>query len=109
METVEILEKARELISDESRWTKGEYARDDRGQDIEFNDPGACAFCALGAVLVASGAEDDCDSVTADADRRLTQEVGGSFINDVARFNDSHTHAEVLALFDRAIAAAREA
>lgn len=109
MNTVEILEKARELISDESRWTQGEYARDNRGHDVDFNDSSACKFCALGAVLAAAGAEDDCDSVTAHADHLLAEAVGGRFINDVACFNDSHSHAEILAVFDRAIAAARTA
>lgn len=108
METVEILTKARELISDESRWTKNDYAADNVGYVVEFSDPRACAFCALGAILRVVEAKDDNDPTAREADRLLVRAIGGTVPYDVAVFNDTHSHGEVLDLFDRAIALAKE-
>lgn len=112
METVEILQKARELISDESRWTQGSYAREKTkaGDSFEYVNPSsvdALCRCALGALHCASGIDWNSDgSVRLPGEEYLVVAMGG---HEVALFNDTHSHADVLAAFDRAIAAAREA
>ncbi|PDT15877.1 hypothetical protein CO670_15380 [Rhizobium sp. J15] len=104
MNTVEILKAARELISDEKRWTQTVYARDENGNSVNATDPMAVCFCSRGAI----------DKITAG-----NRAWGGAYdvlldllVSEddnclgVADFNDKHTHAEVLSLFDRAIARA---
>ncbi len=54
-----------------------------------------CALSAIGAAVDITAEQEEC----ADA---LTRAVGGH----VPRFNDTHTHAEVLAAYDKAISAA---
>lgn len=99
MTTVEILKAARKRIEDPEKWWNG--AKDTNRAGIN------CAQTAIANVL-----DEDCDAdeaaraATANcAYARLTDE--GTY-QSVWRFNDTHTHAEVLALFDRAIAAAEQ-
>jgi hypothetical protein len=96
--TAEILQKARDLISDEKNWTKGEYARNERGSFIDYDSKSATCFCSVGALLKVSPAER-----ARDAFFFLSQECEETAGQLVVRFNDTHTHAEVLDLFDRAI------
>lgn len=106
MNTVEILTKARELISDESRWTRGSYAVTDEGRFTQPWEDDACRFCALGAIKKAGGFRDDSNP----AAKFLGEVLRAQFVDNgrVDDFNDARSHAEVIALFDRAIAAARE-
>jgi hypothetical protein len=85
--TLDVLRAAREYISAPSRWAQGWY------------DEGG-AVCAIGAVNVAMGRQPDCNEIS-EAEEALRSAVSGDSVVD---FNDSHTHAEVLTLFDRAIA-----
>ena len=47
---IEGLEAARELISDEARWTSGTFARAVDGTPSHPSDPEACRWCAHGAI-----------------------------------------------------------
>jgi len=76
------LRKARELISDPKKWGKGSYEKDGR-------------YCALGAVYACGGGAYDLD----DAALCL-----GGYLGSAISFNDTHSHDDVLALFDWAIA-----
>lgn len=109
MTTAEVLQKARDLIADESRWTHGKYARDALGEDVEPTSPEACKFCALGALLAVSGAqyeeEDDLPSIAALRAVCPVDERGRR--RRVPSVNDLDGHAAVLALFDEAIAKAQ--
>lgn len=96
-----VLKKARELISDEKAWTKGWFAKDERGRDVYADDPGAVCFCAMGAI---DRAAEECGGVDdVPALNMLVRALGGTAID---LFNDApeRTHAEVLAAFDKAIA-----
>lgn len=99
MTTSEVLRKARALIEKPENWTQREVARDARGKPIwNPRDERVCKRCTLGAVdAVAESYEQ------ALAMRTVLWEACSMSITD---FNDTHTHAEVLSLFDRAIAAA---
>lgn len=87
MKTVDVLRKARELVA--AGWCKGAYQQGRR-------------FCAVGALRAACPDE---DMVVAVAHRRLGAYLPELVGGDVVRYNDAHTttHADVLALFDRAI------
>lgn len=95
----EVLVQAKELISTEEKWTQGAYGRQADGTLISFTDPRACRFCTMGALFRASA--EDMDGFDG-ANRALSQAIGTRSIGIVA-FNDSHTHAEVMAMFDKAI------
>lgn len=114
------LEAVYALLEDPSRWTKEHFARnvndDPIDDDYDANDDGeslsdeeqathrdACKWCLYGAAYKC-GIVSDMDYASALGVRN----VHGVY--DVALFNDSHTHAEVLALLRSAIdrAPARE-
>ena len=95
MTPTEILKAARELISDEAHWCQGRFACDETGDEAYTTEPRACRWCALGAVwAVAPG------TVGIGAAERFLDIASGETITD---YNDNHTHAEVLAMFDKAI------
>ena len=81
-----VLTTARALISKPENWIKAAYEK-------------GAAFCASGAMAKAGQS-----LYYFNAYELLRKEMGGGIL----RFNDSHTHEEVLAAFDRAIAKAHE-
>lgn len=100
-EAAEVLRKARELISDQKRWTQKAYARDRYGFGTGPWLKNAICFCSRGALMKASGLKVN-EVVATPANTVLQSNMNGN----VPLFNDTHTHAEVLEAFDRAIAAA---
>lgn len=95
---------ARELISDPDRWCQVEYAKTIAGVVTGPLDPDAVCFCTIGALVRATRStvrdvEQDCGE---GAISKVLEKACGS---SVIRFNDTHSHAEVLAAFDRAIEA----
>lgn len=105
---VEVLKRARERISDPSRWTQAAMART-RGGNLALSDCfDAVCWCAVGAV------HKECSPINFvteydSALRSLAETVRDwRWARDpffgVTNFNDTHTHAEVLALFDATIA-----
>lgn len=102
MTTAEVLQKARDLIADESRWTHGQYARDAEGYSVYPNEPSATCWCALGAVYhVLDTTEEDVEDRPAPI--RALYLDNRPVPVDV---NDRDGHEAVLALFDEAIAKA---
>jgi len=102
----EILVKARELIADPKRWTQRAYARDAYGSVISATSPSAASWCSVGAVLCAAVSQEtlsEGDKALAFLDSNATNKFG------TTGFNDTHTHPEVLEVFDRAILAAEVA
>lgn len=104
MNAAEVLTKARALIADENRWTQGKYARDALGEEAEPFEAGAVCFCALGAIAHVADLEPEHDLPGEQILKEEAYFADGSLC--VPMFNDKHTHAEVLDLFDRAIARA---
>ncbi|WP_320196249.1 DUF6197 family protein [Agrobacterium rosae] len=111
MDTVQILKDARALIADENNWTQECYARDVQGEMTLPNNADAVCFCAIGSIQkvgefpVSRRLPLDITElfVGADFEERESSYEVETF---VTAFNDTHKHAEVLALFDRAIARA---
>lgn len=100
MNTVDILKKAREIISDESRWTQGAYARTGKGRLIGPHCRGAVCFCSVGAIFKASGLD------WGYLPSRIVSAFGFDDEGKIALFNDKNTHGSVLKMFDKAIARA---
>lgn len=105
MTTEEVLIAAREKIADEKNWTQKEYLRGGSGEPLMAKDVAkACQFCAIGAVFAALCDVEYCNMFAVECESpyilALNRASGGS----IFRFNDSHTHAEVLGIFDEAIA-----
>jgi hypothetical protein len=83
--TREVLVEARRLIEDPEKWSRGH--------------PGASEECIVTALVHAGNPL----LVLSEPYRLLLELIGPT---SLAAWNDSHSHAEVLDLFDRAIGAA---
>jgi len=103
MKNSEILIAARAKLATPETWTQGVGARDCMGNATHAGDPDAKCFCTFGAIKAVTG-----QIVYALPVWQLLNGVAG--MNPVA-YNDTpgRTHAEVLNMFDRAIALATEA
>lgn len=99
-QTLEVLKKARELISVPSRWTQLAEARNIHGQPVGSLDTAAVCFCSVGALYKV-----DYSHWHQARTALLNAFPAHSDCSTLSRFNDLHDHAEVLALFDRAIKA----
>ena len=98
MTPLETLKAARDLISDPARWTQEEAARNAAGKGVMAYGEDAVCWCAFGAIRNVVGPNDDAFDLVFDTFRDKAK------VKLVACFNDTHTHAEVIALFDAAIA-----
>jgi hypothetical protein len=99
MTPLETLKAARQLISDPAKWTQGEFARDGDGDAVPVLNPRAHCFCALGAIEKTLG-----NGAWTESNNAISRVCSRKFDQEVGHFNDTHTHPEVLALFDAAIA-----
>lgn len=93
---VEVLKAARELISDPAHWTKGRFARTEKGSPINYESPAAVCFCSAGALMRVTWG--DIKNYRSALDI-LVDVMDG----DIFGFNDLHPHSEVLSRFDLAI------
>jgi hypothetical protein len=94
MNTREILIAGRALIADPEHWTQGAIARNLENRSINSDRADACKFCSIGALNKCSTNKNSAPIIAL----MVTME------GNVSCFNDTHTHAEVLAAWDRAIA-----
>lgn len=95
MNTLEILTLARAKIADENNWCQGEFARNNVGKTTNAQSIDACSWCSLGAMK----------AVAIFTEFWLAETFMNNYTDgSVATYNDSHTHAEVLAAWDKAIA-----
>jgi hypothetical protein len=104
-QTANDLRAARKLIEKPSAWCKRRSIIDINGFLLSPDEAKrAVKFCALGATWAIRGI--DCD-----ADMALMRAVLQKGFSSIGHFNDHHTttHADILALFDCAIAAEESA
>lgn len=110
--TLTVLEEARELIADEQHWCRDADARDSLGRIVAVDAPRAVAWCALGALARRCIDRGLGGSIQMQALMALAHTadilVAGPVFKTVPAYNDAHTHAEVLDLFDRTIARLRQ-
>ncbi len=107
MSPLELLRVARERLASPEGWTREVYARNASGERVPFSSPDACSFCVRGAVLVVSkgvGVLTYSNTIAALLKALPSPWRETELMSD---FNDAPTttRADVLALFDRAIAA----
>jgi hypothetical protein len=101
-QTNAVILKAIALIENPEAWTQGATARDIDGTAVYHNDLRACRWCTLGALDKV--AANDYDSWIA-ATRKIRDAVRNEApYGAISKFNDNHTHAEVLALLRKAAA-----
>lgn len=98
MTTLETLEAARKLILFKKRWITGVSARGKSGMSVSSLSRHAVCFCSAGAIWRAASGN---NAAFWDAIEALNAVISPS---SLPHFNDTHTHAEVLAAFDAAIA-----
>ena len=100
MTTLEGLKEVRKLLEVPERWTQGTFARNAKGDSVTLGDKTTACLCVSGACWVVG------DPVG--AYWRLFNSINDVSVklsgNHAAAYNDTHTHEEVLALIDRAIA-----
>lgn len=100
MNTVDILRAARAKIENPENWCQGVYFASASGERVA---PWAAErWCATGAVWAVVGTGAEKYHERGPALHALCDAIGGEWQTD---YNDTHTHAEVIAMFDRAIEA----
>lgn len=100
MGTKEVLIEARKLLEQPEHWTQGVFARNAKGRPVNMTAPDAVCFCISGAIGRASDKDSQRWQAALDF---LCEKIRRK---NIANFNDTHTHVEVLAALDKAIAAA---
>lgn len=104
---VEALKQGKSLISKPETWTQGAFARHKDGHPVPEFSCNAASWCSLGALAKAACADDDTENYTFNAAATLLRRaLKMGAVTDLAKFNDTHTHAEVMAMWDKAIAIA---
>ena len=106
---LELLRASRGKIA--AGWTQGCFAKDALGEQVNPEAPTATCWCAVGAVRASMGPAYRIAMIDGRAHAELYEAIASVGAIDsgdaIVEFNDKQgrTQAEVLALFDRAIAA----
>jgi hypothetical protein len=97
-----LIQRAREKLADPKHWTKHTSARDLHNLPVDYTDPDACRFCIIGALAASTGKPGEYHA----AHKIMSKLVPSHYGRRLSAFNDAENtqHADVLALFDRAIA-----
>lgn len=113
IEAVEIIQNIRAKLSDESRWTKGEFARNARGEVIDRDHPEATCWCLMGAYLSESPGIVVEDGMSLTDIRKQMREIGrvqevlhrSVYGGSLVEFNDAEatTHDDIMGFLDFAI------
>jgi hypothetical protein len=93
--TLEILTASRAKIADKNNWCQVASARNFMGASVSPYSITACSWCSVGAIECVEKSVFDTS-----AHVQLEAFMG----NDIGEFNDTHSHSEVLAAWDKAIA-----
>jgi hypothetical protein len=100
---LQIVERARALIADESHWCRGELARDLNGMGVCPTSDTAMKRCGLGALIMAAYQLTNDHRAAYDLAIQAMRLLHGNAT--LVNVNDVRGHAAVLALFDEVIAA----
>lgn len=108
MSNVGILTASKNRISTPERWTKGTAARSVHGRKVAVTSKRAFCFCAVGAVERETQGIDDGYRSAIELLNLAVETPLPFAMHEVVAFNDlgATTHADVMALFDRALALA---
>ena len=100
---VQIVERARALIADESRWCRCELARDANGVGVCPMSDSAVKRCGLAALIAASYEITGEHHAAYDLAIKAMRPLHGTAT--LVKVNDIRGHTAVLALFDEVMAA----
>jgi hypothetical protein len=100
---VQIIERAKELVQDQSHWCRGYLAVDADGNSADPTSSEAMRRCALGALLTAAYQLTNSQEKSCELATNALRPLCGS--NKVVLVNDYQDHAAILAIFDEAIQA----
>ena len=107
MKARKLIEGARSIIRDKSKWTRAAYARNDCGFVADILAEDAVTFCALGALYktaqVDPGIRNEMYSEVYSAGDCLQTMARKMGYIGVGKLNDSGGHPKVMELFDRAL------
>ena len=101
VEPRDTLVAARKLIEKPENWCKFTQAEDKEENRVDPNDPNACRFDPYGAIAKAGVCKTK--PVRAWAIVYLVEALPEKDYPGLEAYNDSHSHADVMALFDKAI------
>jgi hypothetical protein len=89
--------KAYQLLADESKWCVKAFAKDKRGRCVNWDSNEAVRWCMVGAFnkIYGMGLTSKRKMVV----RKVLKLIGDTCLSE---FNDTHTHAEVLAVLHKA-------
>lgn len=95
-----ILKSARQLIAKPSQWTQGHYAVTARGRPTysKASKAKAVKWCAAGVIYASEPRYEESDACFDELNKSLPRGY-----SNIVKFNDSHTHAEVLSVLDKTI------
>ena len=105
----EVLHKTRQILSDESRWTQGVTARNQRGNAVNATSEAAVQWCLIGAIGKAvqdvRHREPTWDDIGVEA-RKLNPHITklhGWGAHTLTSINDSLGYEAVMELLDEAL------
>ena len=107
MNTVDILKRAKARIENPEHWCVHEEARNKHGLMVRADAPGACQWCATGAIFAEVPASAEPKYVEC-LDAAALHIVGKSGMPYAAWVNDHTDHDTVMRMYDLAIAKAEE-
>jgi hypothetical protein len=84
-----------ELLSQPSRWTTRQYARNSHGDHVKPYDPHATCWCLVGAIDKVYPDQSNANVAIEKVRTVLTTKYRHEFPN-VIEFNDNHNYSEVL-------------
>jgi hypothetical protein len=109
--TVEILTKARDLLSKEGAWCQGYFAKTKKGKLIESRSKRAASFCMLGAI---QRFDNQCQFGLWNPEwyqaKKYVASAIRTSIDNIASWNDKpkRTQEQVIKAFDKAISKAEK-
>ena len=103
----QIIERALEIISDETNWTRGAMARNAFGHSCSPWDQEAVRFCAVGAIYRAAFEMlgETLDSIIIEITETCVLAANGLEHSSIPSVNDHEGRDAVQAMFQKALAA----
>jgi hypothetical protein len=93
----QIFTEAFALVRNPETWTQANYGEDAAGNECGWRSPDAVKFCSAGALCRVEESPGVHHSDAIEVRVALSRSMG-----ILVRFNDTHTHAEVVAAWERA-------
>ena len=105
MDTLTIIESARDLLEDPKTWVQGQLLQYEETPDGVAPGGDAIGYCLLGAIGIITGWEDSDRLAAIDFLLKALKDLDRTDTNDLVEWqdNESRTHEQILGLLDHAI------